>query len=146
MDIAHVQNAEDFATDQVDNDDTNAISDGFLSENSDGVKVQSVLDLHIEIGLRYIGLSLNSNFKENGYDPQSALRPKEHRDFVGPDSYRCLVRGIAENVTLNINGYDKGHLFVEGDLGNFKTYSMLGCWNVTGNGLSAFWHLQAYIL
>ena len=99
------------------NDELTEKSDSYLYENSDGVKVQSELELNMEIGLKFIGLTLNSDIDETSNNANNKLpKSKENK----PKSYQSLIRAIAENAKLSIKKYQNNHLYVDGDLGNLN--------------------------
>ena len=118
----NVQNAEEYHDDDDNNnddvDDENK-KDIYLYENEDGVRVKSELELNVEIGLTFIGLTFNANMNDKLTNLDNQL-PKPKGQLLPPTSYRNLVRLIAENAKLNVKKYENDHYYVEGDLGNLN--------------------------
>eukprot|EP01083_Nonionella_stella_P301013 1030575_1 len=89
-----------------------------IDMNKDKVKIQSEIVLKMEIRLRYIGITLNSNLDKQATNTDNKL-PKKG-ELAPPDAYVSLVGAMAENVTLNIERYANHHIYMMGDLGNLN--------------------------
>merc|ERR1712232_154601 len=95
IDEQNIHNAEEFKEEKVQR------SEFYLDKNGDGVKVQSELDLDLQIALRFFGLTLNSDIDGSSNNADNKL-PKPKGKLSAPASYQSLTRAIAENAKLHI--------------------------------------------